>query len=213
MNETRVIVIRHGETEWNKTGKWQGHEDSPLTDNGLEQAHAAAKQLQRYPVNAIYSSDLGRAMQTARIIATPHNLEVQSDSRIRERRLGIFQGLTLQEMKQRYPVETKRHQSEDSTYSLPGGESKQQQFDRCVCCFNELAENHPQQTIAIVTHGGVVNCLFKYVMGLPLEKPRNYILFNTAINIFSYTDGEWGLHTFGDINHLHQLKTLDEKTD
>lgn len=213
MNGTTLIVIRHGETHWNIEGKWQGHEDSPLTDNGVNQAKAVARQLQRYKIDALYSSDLGRAMQTAEIIAKPHQLKIQPDPRIRERHLGNFQGLTLKEMKSQYPHEYLKHTSRDANYKAPGGESKEQQYKRSIHFFSEIVGKHPNQTIVIITHGGVVDCLFKHVMGLPLDKPRSYILFNTAINIFSCEKDDWKLLTFGDISHLNQLKTLDEKVE
>ena len=105
MTETKLFIIRHGETQWNAIGRWQGHCDSPLTEKGIRQAKAVANFLTQYQIYAIYSSDLGRAVQTAEIIGARTGQKVILDYRLRERHLGIFQGLTEAEMREKLPDE------------------------------------------------------------------------------------------------------------
>src|SRR5688500_9825999 len=99
MQRTRVIVVRHGETAWNNEKRWQGHLDSPLTAKGLSQAQALARRLSGERFSALYTSDLGRAYQTAQLIAAATGHSVVLDSRLRERKLGVFQGLTSEEIR------------------------------------------------------------------------------------------------------------------
>ncbi|MFH2130635.1 MAG: histidine phosphatase family protein [bacterium] len=210
MADTKIIVIRHGETQWNIEGRWQGHEDSPLTKKGLRQAEAVAHSLSDFRISVIYSSDLGRAFHTATIIAETTGKTVIPDVRLRERHLGVFQGLTRPEMREQLPAEFEKYQNSDPDLVIPGGESARQRYDRSILCFNEIAETHLGETIVIVSHGGVINGLFRYVIGLPLEAPRMFKLWNAGINAFSYSNRTWELHTFGDINHLSRLGSLDE---
>lgn len=210
MPSTEMIVIRHGETEWNLSGRWQGHENSLLTENGHLQAKAVAKALKQYPVSALYSSDQGRALQTARYIEETLGLPIVTDSRLRERHLGIFQGLTAAQMKAQYPDSFEQFQNHGPGFIIPGGESIQQRYDRSVECFKHLVATHPGDSIAVVTHGGVLDGLFRFVTGLALEIPRHFKIWNCSLNVFSYAAGQWRLLTFGDISHLRSLKTQDD---
>jgi probable phosphoglycerate mutase len=208
---TTIIVVRHGETEWNRCGRQQGHLDSPLTDLGVRQAKAIAAGLADREIHALYSSDLGRALQTARIIGQRLSLDVVTDSRLCERRLGALQGLTRKEFADRYPEQAAAFSSGNPDYALPGGESARQQYHRVVECVQELATRHPGQGIAIVTHGGVLKSLFHQAINLPLGGLRRFSLFNASINTFSVNDGHWRLDTWGDIYHLKGIDTLDDE--
>ena len=123
---TIMLVVRHGETEWNLIDKHQGHLDSPLTESGIKQAYALGNGLLGKGIEVIYSSDLGRAIHTAEIIGTKLDLRVNVDSRLRERHLGSMQGLTKEEFRRRYPTEWAAFDSGDPDYCLPGGESARQ---------------------------------------------------------------------------------------
>src|SRR5262245_50858139 len=122
MERTHVIIVRHGETEWNIAGVRQGHLDSRLTARGIAQAKALAARLGRERFAALYSSDLGRAVQTAREISIVTGHEVVTDARLRERHLGIFQGLSGDEIDERYPKERRRLRTMGPDYIIPGGE-------------------------------------------------------------------------------------------
>ena len=207
MKRTELIVVRHGETAWNAERKFQGHLDSRLTSKGLSQARALAARLPKQRFSALYSSDLGRAVQTAQIISTAIGLDLVTDARLRERNLGVFQGLGSEEIKARYPAEYRLYQSRDPNYVVPGGESLRQQVERNVSCLEELAERYAGESFLVVTHGGVLSGLFRHVLSIPLETPRRFEFVNGGVNVFTFGAGYWTLRTWGDVSHL------DDETD
>lgn len=209
MNRARVIIVRHGETTWNLEGKRQGHFDSALTDKGVAQAQALAKRLQRERFQRLYSSDLGRAHHTATIVAKATGHEIVVDVRLRERSLGVFQGLNGEEIKTRYPEEHRLHRTMGPDYVIPGGESMRQQVERNIACLNELAEKHLGETIVVVAHGGVLSGLFRHTFSIPLAAPRRFEFQNAGLNVFAFQEGEWRLQTWGDISHLAVVTTND----
>ncbi len=202
MERAHVIVVRHGQTTWNKEGRWQGHFDSPLTPRGLAQAEALARRLVNQRFSALYSSDLGRATQTAQIISAATGRGVVCDARLRERNLGIFQGLTSEEIKTTYPEEYEIYRSRDPDHVLPGGESLRYQVERNVGCFEELARKHVGESIVVVTHGGVLSGLFRHTLSIPLQASRRFEFMNSSLNVFAYGEGYWTLQTWGDVSHL-----------
>ncbi len=209
MDATYVIVVRHGETHWNIEGRRQGHLDSTLTEKGRAQAEALSERFTAESCNAIYSSDLGRAFDTARIIAERTGHEVVADSRLRERNLGIFQGLNGDEIRERFPVEYQEHRNGGADHAVPSGESFRQQTERNILCLEELAQRHAGEIIMVVTHGGVLSALFRHTLAIPLDAPRRFSFKNASVNLFKYQDGIWGLETWGDITHLNRLGALD----
>ncbi|MBI3000023.1 MAG: histidine phosphatase family protein [Deltaproteobacteria bacterium] len=210
MDGTQFLVVRHGETAWNLDVRWQGHLDSPLTARGIAQAEALARRLREAKFSALYSSDLGRAYETARIIsnATGHGIVV--DGRLRERNLGIFQGLRTDEIQKSYPEEYRLHKSIGADYVIPAGESLRQQVERNVSCLEEIAQERAGESIVVVTHGGVLGGLFRHTLCLPFETPRRFESTNGSINIFVYEKPHWVLQTWGDISHLDSFSTLDD---
>jgi len=207
---TEITVVRHGETVWNADGRQQGHLDSDLSPLGLQQAGAIADCLATREFDALYSSDLGRAFHTAEFIAQITGHEIVTDQRLRERNLGIFQGLTFAEVQQRYPAEYTRFISHDPDYVIPDGESIRQRGERAVGGIEEIASNHPGETVVIVAHGGVLSDLFRHALGIPLTEPRRYKLFNASINTFYVNNGNWMLGTWGDVHHLKNIGTIDD---
>lgn len=207
---TNLIVVRHGETEWNLGRRWQGHDDSPLTENGHEQAKAAAKAVQNLKADFIYSSDLGRAMQTAQYLSESTQLPIKSDSRLRERKLGVFEGLTTAQIEENYPGEYQHFKNLNPKYVVPGGESIQEKIDRSLDCFNEIATNHASQTILVVTHGGILDGLFRSVVGIPIHAPRRFKIWNCSLSFFTHNSEGWRLDSFSDISHLRFLPTIDD---
>ena len=200
--DTHLIAIRHGETEWNREGRYQGHLNSALNQDGLAQAQALGERLAKARFDLLFSSDLGRALQTASAIAQRSGHEVVVDPRLRERSMGIFQGLTAAEAQARFPAEYLRFRSHDPDYIIPGGESMRQLLERSVACFTELAGRHAGSTIATVTHGGVLAMLYRHAKAMPLEAPRDFTLHNTGVNRFRHRQGAWQLQSWGDIAHL-----------
>ncbi len=207
--DTYLLAIRHGETEWNSEGRFQGHLNSALNPEGLTQAGALGARLARNSFDLLISSDLGRALQTASAIAMRTGHEIMVEPRLRERNMGIFQGLTPAEVQSRYPDEYIRFKSNDPEYAIPGGESMRQLFERCVACFADLAERHAGMTLAAVTHGGVLAMLYRHATAMPLAAPRDFPLHNTGVNRFRRRMDAWELQHWGDIAHLeHALDDL-----
>jgi 2,3-bisphosphoglycerate-dependent phosphoglycerate mutase len=199
---TRVILVRHGQTAWNDGARFQGHLDSPLTDTGIQQAEALGRRLASEQIAAIYSSDLGRALQTAEIIARRTKLSVKSDARLRERSLGIFEGLTRTEVPNRFPEEWQRYISRDPDYIVPGGQSARGHFAAGLECLEELIERHRGERIIVVTHGGLVQGMFRHVTGVPFEAARRFSLQNAAYNVLQHDGREWSVVTWGDVAHF-----------
>jgi probable phosphoglycerate mutase len=202
MDRAQVIIVRHGQTEWNIKGIRQGNLDSRLTEKGMAQAKALAQRLTREHFTALYSSDLGRAVQTAEEVASVTGHEIITDPRLRERHLGIFQGLSGEEIKQKHPEEYKLHRSLGPDYVIPGGESVKQQVARNIAYLNEIGSKHLGETIVVVTHGGVISGLFRHTFSIPFNAPRRFEFTNAGLNIFAYEEGDWFLLTWGDVSHL-----------
>ncbi len=213
MNSTEPTIlyaVRHGETEWNLAGRQQGHLDSPLTESGIKQAPALADGLLAKGIDVLYSSDLGRALHTSELIGTKIALPVNTDRRLSERHLGTMQGLTKEAFRQQFPGEWADFHSGDPDYCFPGGESARQRYERSVSCVEDLAQRYPGQTVLVVTHGGVLNGLFYKATRIPLSEPRQFSLFNAAINSFSVCGDSWRLESWGDTCHLRGMPTLDD---
>jgi probable phosphoglycerate mutase len=202
MQRTQVIIVRHGETEWNLKGIRQGHLDSRLTTKGMAQAKALGARLGREKFTSLYSSDLGRAVETAQAIANVTGHAIVTDERLRERHLGIFQGLNGDEISAKYAEERRLMRTKGPGYVIPGGESMVQQVERNIACLNELAAKHQGEQVVVVTHGGVVSGFFRHTLEISLEAPRRFEFVNAGINVFAHEDGNWMLLTWGDVSHL-----------
>lgn len=199
---TECIVVRHGETVWNLEERLQGHQDSPLTQNGVRQAEAVAQRLCAEQFEALYSSDLPRARRTAEIIANRTGHPIRIDARLRERNFGIFEGLTKSEMAERYPEEYRQYLSGDVDRPVPDGESRRVKYVRVTACFEDLAAAHIGRRIVVVTHGGVLADLFRRSLELPLGAPLRCKFHNASVNTFFIGTAEWTLGTWGEIGHL-----------
>ena len=207
---TEFIVVRHGETAWNAQGRIQGHLDSPLNEEGLAQALLVGECLTREPFAHLYSSDLGRALQTAQPIADRSGRPVRIDMRLRERNLGVFQGLTGAECERRFPEHYARFRARDPDHVMPGGENARGVYERVSEVFTALARKHTGERLVVVTHGGVLDALYRFVQSVPLERPRDFMIFNASLNTVHCTDGHWSVQRWGDISHLTRDATLDD---
>ncbi len=188
----------------------QGHHDSPLTAAGRAQASAAAQRIARFSVSALYSSDLGRANETALPIAKLTGLSPRYDPRLRERKLGIFEGLTEAQIVARYPDEWTRFRERNPDWTVPGGESARERSERTISCLEDLAARHAGETIVAVTHGGVLDGLFRFVVGLSLAVPRHFMIPNGALNAIRFEEGRWMLETWGSREHNESEEELDD---
>ena len=202
MSETTVIVIRHGETEWNRERRMQGTTDTRLSDLGRLQASALGRRLKERGFTGLYSSDLSRARDTAQAIAQHTGRHLVIDPRLQERRFGIFEGLLAAEIRTRYPDEHARFASRDPDYEVPGGESASAFTARCLGCLAEIAMRHPGEEVVVVSHGLVLDALYRVAHGLAHGEPRPVPLINASMNHFGYGASAWRMMLWGDVSHL-----------
>jgi broad specificity phosphatase PhoE len=181
----RILLIRHGQTDWNVEGRWQGHMDQPLNATGLEQAQALGEYLREKSINAVYSSDLLRARVTAEQIAEMHGLTVKTDARWREQNLGVFQGLTTSEISSKYPEEMRKLRENYLDFAPPEAETRRVMQDRAFAAYSEIITNESGQDIAVVSHGGTIRVLLYKFFG---DEILRRSVHNTSISIIE-TDG------------------------
>jgi 2,3-bisphosphoglycerate-dependent phosphoglycerate mutase len=206
---TRVIAVRHGETAWNVDTRIQGQLDIALNDRGRWQAQRLARALADEGLEAVYASDLGRARETAQAVADAARLAVQTDAALRERRFGAFEGLTFREIEQRYPEQSRRWRERDAGYGPEGGETLDLFFRRAVAAVAAIAERHRGQHIAIVTHGGVLDALYRAASRIAIDAPRTWQLGNASVNRLLHGEMGFALVGWSDTFHL-EGPTLDE---
>ncbi len=206
---TRVLLIRHGETTWNRATRIQGHTDIPLSALGLAQAERLAQALADEPLAAIYSSDLSRARQTAEAIGRARNLTIHLDTDLRERAFGRFEGLSWEEIDQGYPEDAARWRKREPDFAVGGGESLTGFSVRCVAAARRAAAAHPGQSIAMVAHGGVLDCLYRAATQIALDAPRSWQLGNATINRLLSTPEGFTLVGWNDDRHLDGLSADD----
>lgn len=199
---TKIILVRHGETFWNLETRIQGHLDSPLTEKGIAQAEALAQHLKSQSFAALYSSDLGRAYETARRISAKNGLSVSLTPCLRERNLGILQGQLKGDLEKTFPKEAPYYRSNDPDHLIPDGETLRQLSKRSVKCLEAIAQKHDGKRVLVVTHNGVLVSILKYTLCIPLETPRYFTSLNTSISVFSYHNKIWNLEVWGDSNHI-----------
>jgi len=205
---TELILIRHGETEWNAVGRIQGHRAVDLNARGHQQAQAVAKRLKTEEFDALYTSDLSRAAQTAEAIQTGH--PITTDTRLREWDLGVLAGLTAQEAETQYPKAYAIYRDSRIDDRIPQGESIRDRYTRVTTRLEEITSRHPDQRIVVVTHGGPLGDCYRRATNMPLEAPRDFQLYNASINTFTLTGSTWKLNTWGDIGHLQSIGSLGD---
>ncbi len=194
--------MRHGETAWNAEHRVQGQLDAPLSEVGRAQALAVARALAGERFAAVYSSDLSRARDTAQPAARALGLEVRLDARLRERHYGVFERLTYAECEARYPEDYARFLARDPEFDFRTGESLRLFYQRAVGCVEEIAARYPGESILVVTHGGVLDKLYRRVTGLPLSAPRDFRIPNAALNRLAAGPSGWRIVAWADESHL-----------
>ncbi|KAJ4801695.1 Phosphoglycerate mutase family protein [Rhynchospora pubera] len=206
-----IVVVRHGETTWNASRILQGQLDSVLNEIGRQQAAAVANHLSKEPkFNAIYSSDLKRAADTAQIIANQCGLkEVILDEALRERHLGDLQGLTIVDAQKMKPSAYKAFLAHKRDQEIPGaGESLDQLHERCVSSFRKIASQHKGERVIVVSHGGFIRELYR--KAAPNRKLEGKIQ-NTSVSVvlISASNNRWFIKKWGDTSHLQGIGMLD----
>jgi probable phosphoglycerate mutase len=215
---TRICLVRHGETEWNAARRIQGQIDIDLNETGLRQAEAAGRWLKSAGIMALYSSDLKRAWRTAEALGRALGLTPVPTPEMRERRYGVFEGLTYDEAKARHPEGYAAFEGRNADYDFENGESLTAMFARVTGKLKAIAAAHPGQNVAVVLHGGVLDIINRFVRGNGLEAPRDFLIPNAGINwivapqgdcLQGAVDGIWRLETWAETAHL-EAGVLDE---
>lgn len=197
-----LVFVRHGETESNAEKRYMGQLDSPLSGRGIAQVAAVAARLCKEGVNAVYTSDLGRAHITAKAIAKACSLSFVSDVRLRERHAGVFQGLRLSEARARFPDNFAETEQPTPSTAIPEGESALQVQARFVPFLEEVCQRHPGQSVVIVTHGGFIRTVLWHLMESSYATARWARVDNTSLSIFCREHGRWVLDAWNDTGHL-----------
>jgi len=209
---TRIVAVRHGETVWNAEMRMQGQLDTLLSARGERQARRTAAALAGEGIEAIVSSDLVRAAATAAAIADVVGLPVATDSGLRERSFGVFQGWTYAEIDERWPDDAARWRRHDPTFAPAGGESLVAFDARAVAAMTRIAAQASGRTLLVVTHGGVLDSLYRAATGVGLEAQRTWQLGNAAINRVLFTGERFTLVGWSDTAHLED-GTLDDASE
>jgi broad specificity phosphatase PhoE len=169
---TTLLLARHGETDWNRDGRWQGHADTALNALGREQARELAESLAGEPLAAVYASDLSRARETAEIVARARGLPVVIDERLREINFGAWEGLTTPEVEERFPEAVEAWRMNDGFHEFTGGETYDVMGARVVAALEEIARAHPGEQVLVVLHGGPIRGLLAHAAGISYREQR-----------------------------------------
>lgn len=200
-----LILVRHGVTAWNKDRRFQGQIDIPLDDEGMGQAARLGSRLAAEPIEAVYSSDLGRAMQTAEPIAAALGLPLLTERGLRERHYGTFEGCTHDEILRDQPQAYARWHAREPAYALPGGgESLETLHARVLSALLAMATRHAGARIVAVTHGGVLDCAYRIASALPVSAPRTHELLNASLNRIAWDGQRFSLVGWADVAHLER---------
>jgi 2,3-bisphosphoglycerate-dependent phosphoglycerate mutase len=203
---TTLILIRHGETVWNRERRIQGHADSALTGEGVAQAEACAVRLSREGITHVYSSDLDRTKRTVEVLNAPLGLPIIFDAALRERCYGVGEGKLYAELDIEYPELFSRERMTDENYALPNGESPAQLHARVIAAITRIAHAHEGGKILIVTHGGVLGAVHRWLNRHPVASPHKINIPNVGYNRIRATHGAWVAEVWGDTDHLSHLE-------
>jgi 2,3-bisphosphoglycerate-dependent phosphoglycerate mutase len=204
---TRILLVRHGETDWNATGRLQGQSDTPLNAVGHQQARRAAQRLVCEPVRALYSSDLARAFQTATIIGQTLGLAVVTSPRLRERQYGAWEGLTAAEIQARYPEQFAAWRARSPDFAPPQGETRSQLLSRGLAELNTIARRHAGGTAVVVTHGGLCYVLISHFLGSIDGDRREFTFGNASIHTLEATADRWSVISVNETAHLQVVES------
>lgn len=197
-----LILVRHGETEWNVQRRYQGQSDVPLSALGRKQAERVAERLASQKIDAIFASDLKRAWETAQIIVRKNGLQVMPEPRLRELKFGVLEGLTFDEAQEQYP-EMINAWLEDFNRPPQGGETIELFNARVVSLLNDLKAKHDEQVVLLVGHGGSLSEILRVVLGLSREKRWYLEMENASLSEVLIAEDYVSLKRLNDSCHLH----------
>ena len=204
-NTTRLCLIRHGETDWNAELRLQGFTDMPLNARGKAQADALGRALSPRFFDAVISSDLLRARQTAQPVVEGRKLTLLLTPKLRERNFGCCEGMTLDEVRVEFPEIAQALMRRYPDYAPPGGESNSEHMSRVIGGIATLAQQFPGKCIAVVFHGGSLEMVYRHVHQIPLEPVRDFPLPNASINWLLIRENDWVFESWGGTAHLGNI--------
>ena len=201
---TRLLLIRHAQTEWNIQRRFQGHGDSPITEEGQEQLQRLKSRLVGLEFDVVYSSDLRRTIETSQMLSGKQRVE---EPRLRERGVGILEGLNLEQIMAEHAEAFRAFRSGDKDHQIEGGESLQIALNRAWTFLEEMPEKHPGAELAAVSHAGLIRLICKQILGLALDAPNFFQIPNTSLTqlVFSPKDRSWSLECLADTTHLQPV--------
>ncbi len=202
MKVTRVLLARHGETTWNAEGRLQGQSDAPLSDVGRAHTRLLAAHLRPETLSAIYTSDLSRAVETARTVAATHGLDPCPVVAFREVSYGAWEGLTQAEVRERYPDEHRLWNEDSVAHRPPGGERLETVRDRTLAGLAGLLDRHQGETLLVVSHGAAIRCLLAGLLDVPLRAMRSLVLRNASLSRVIFGAGRPVLVSLNETGHL-----------
>ena len=198
-----LLIVRHGETEWNAEGRIQGHTDIGLSEKGAEQARSLGQRLADRQIDVAYSSDLKRTSETAKLALGGRDITLNETPRLREYNKGIFEGMTLSEIQAKFPAEYPKYLEKDLSYAPEGGETTRDVSTRMASIFAEIKANHLDETVLVVSHGGVLRAAMVSLLGMPLEGNWSFVFGNCGLTMVdTYTDNAV-LRLFNDTSHIN----------
>lgn len=204
MTVKRIVLIRPGETDWNRQGRFQGWVNTPLNDHGRQQALALAHFVRHIGMGALYTSDLKRALETAENLARHLPFEPTRDQRLRERSIGLWQGLTLDEMQAWYPNDYAAMLADPDGYRIPGGESRSDVRARVSAAVDDVLKSDPGETVGILSHTTAIKILLgDLIAGY---NPLDVDIDNTSVTTIRRKDEGWELVAIDDVMHLEGLE-------
>lgn len=209
MYTTQIWLIRHGETDWNAAQRLQGWRDIPLNDTGKNQAKSVQRFLdqQRIAFDGVLSSDLQRAIQTAQIAFAQHQYPIEQIPALRERNYGIYEGHPWQSLTQLPNEPAPKINLRDPSLDVPEGESLLIFHQRIIEAFNQIALQRPNQKLAVIAHGGVIEMVWRYIQQADLSTPRPYKIVNASVNHFAINqEQQWQEIAWAQVAHLDHLK-------
>ena len=199
---TKIIFVRHGQTEWNVLGRYQGQTDVALSPLGIEQAEKLAAHFPVDKIEAVYSSDLARAMKTASCVADRFGLTVEPRPELRELNFGDWEGLTYDEIVAKWPDALENFFQHPDVLEIPHGESFPKLRERALACVEEIVSRHPDQTVAVFAHGAILRTILTAALHMDLQYVWTIRQFNTAVNIVTYTEHGTTVELINGTGHL-----------
>lgn len=198
----RIYLVRHGETVWNVEKRLQGWKDSPLTENGLRNAERLAERLDGTRIDRIFSSDQRRALTTAEIIAKDRSIPIEILSSLRELNFGSWEGMTISEIEDKYPLEYNTYKNNPDKYISTDGESIGQLFDRAAKALKHI-QSCGEENVLVVTHGVTIRALMTIVSGQGMNGfARTPVFLGTSLTELEFTEKGYNIIRTADAGHL-----------